>query len=100
MKSAARKERRQKVVDMVYLLLNTETRGMQVSDIATLIDKAFPYRMSVQRLSMLMSNHIQEGNIEVATVDRRRFWRLPYEPVGNPNNHGMETRCQRNGRFS
>lgn len=65
---------------MVWLLLTTEKRGMQVSDIATLINKALPYRMSVQRLSNIMRPALQDGRIDRHYVERKMCWRLAYEP--------------------
>lgn len=65
---------------MVMLLLRTETRGMLVQDIASLIEKAFTFRMSVHGLSNIMRPHLADGTIIKETIDRKVVWRLAYEP--------------------
>lgn len=52
---------------------------MRVADIVNLMDEAFRFRMSVQRLSNIMRPHIQSNTItKTLTPEGNSIWHLVY----------------------
>jgi hypothetical protein len=52
---------------------------MRVSDIVKLMDQAFRFRMSVQRLSNIMRPHLLSlAIIKTRTPEGNSIWNLPY----------------------
>ena len=77
-----RRSRRSRVERMCFLLLETNNGSMRVADIVNLMDQAFRFRMSVQRLSNIMRPHLSSNAItKTRTPEGNSIWHLAYRPT-------------------